>query len=159
MRVGAGGQHAVQDILLPQHPEALQESHQGAPFLCPASTPVATDRATPRMLLLTSFVLLPPQSVDSPLLPNFENFPLSQRVTYCFYVGRLAVFDEDYVNPTRADLPPVQLSGKGTERNGQQWKSVGEGPEHRMGSGRGSGMQDLAQSGPRGFSPSCGGRS
>mmetsp|Transcript_29980 Transcript_29980/g.71414 ORF Transcript_29980/g.71414 Transcript_29980/m.71414 type:complete len:413 (-) Transcript_29980:49-1287(-) len=37
------------------------------------------------------------KSVDSPLLPNFDNFPLAQRVTYRFYVGRLAVFDEDYV--------------------------------------------------------------
>jgi hypothetical protein len=35
--------------------------------------------------------------VDSPLLPDFKNFPLAQRVTYRFYVGRLAVFDEDYV--------------------------------------------------------------
>eukprot|EP00873_Tetraselmis_striata_P036453 jgi/Tetstr1/456717/TSEL_004134.t1 len=37
------------------------------------------------------------KSVDSPLLPDFKNFPLAQRVTYRFYVGRLAVFDEDYV--------------------------------------------------------------
>lgn len=29
---------------------------------------------------------------------DFAVFPASQRVTYKFYVGRLAVFDENYVS-------------------------------------------------------------
>lgn len=29
---------------------------------------------------------------------DFDAFPASQRVTYKFYVGRLAVFDENYVS-------------------------------------------------------------
>lgn len=49
--------------------------------------------------------ICPMQSVDSPLLPDFKNFPLGQRVTYRFYVGRLAVFDEDYVRPPSTPPP------------------------------------------------------
>ena len=41
------------------------------------------------------------QSVDSPQFVDFEKFPLAQQVTYRFYVGRLAVFDEDYVSCIR----------------------------------------------------------
>jgi hypothetical protein len=36
--------------------------------------------------------------VDSKQFPDLEAFPAAQRVTYKFYVGRLAVFDEDYVS-------------------------------------------------------------
>lgn len=39
----------------------------------------------------------PPQ-VSSRQFAPFEAFPVAQRVTYRFYVGRLAVFDEDYVS-------------------------------------------------------------
>jgi hypothetical protein len=35
-------------------------------------------------------------AVNLPTFPPFESFPTSQRVTYSYYVGRLAVFDDDY---------------------------------------------------------------
>ena len=37
------------------------------------------------------------RTVDSRQFAAFDMFPASQRVTYKFYVGRLAVFDENYV--------------------------------------------------------------
>lgn len=37
------------------------------------------------------------RTVASRQFAPFDAFPASQRVTYRFYVGRLAVFDEDYV--------------------------------------------------------------
>ena len=42
-------------------------------------------------------------AVNSPQFLSFDSFPASQRVTYRFYVGRLAIFDEEYVRPM-ADL-------------------------------------------------------
>lgn len=36
-------------------------------------------------------------AVNSPQFLPFDAFPASQRVTYRFFVGRLAIFDEDYV--------------------------------------------------------------
>lgn len=36
-------------------------------------------------------------AVNLPTFPNFESFPSSQKVTYSYYVGRLAVFDDDYI--------------------------------------------------------------
>lgn len=47
-------------------------------------------------LLLT---WLPPSSPAQ--FADFDAFPASQRVTYKFYVGRLAVFDENYVRRRR----------------------------------------------------------
>lgn len=38
-----------------------------------------------------------PQQVDSRQFAPFESFPKSQKVTYKFYLGRLAIFDENYV--------------------------------------------------------------
>ena len=38
-------------------------------------------------------------AVNSPQFLPFAAFPASQRVTYRFFVGRLAIFDEDYVRP------------------------------------------------------------
>jgi nuclear mRNA export protein PCID2/THP1 len=38
------------------------------------------------------------RTVDSRQFAPFESFPASQRVTYMFYKGRLAVFDENYVS-------------------------------------------------------------
>jgi hypothetical protein len=38
------------------------------------------------------------RTVDSPQFASFDQFPISQRVTYKFYAGRLAVFDEKYVS-------------------------------------------------------------
>lgn len=38
------------------------------------------------------------RTVDSRQFAAFEAFPTAQRVTYKFYVGRLAVFDENYVS-------------------------------------------------------------
>lgn len=35
-------------------------------------------------------------AVNLPTFPPFESFPSSQKVTYSYYVGRLAVFDDDY---------------------------------------------------------------
>lgn len=35
-------------------------------------------------------------AVNLPTFPPFEGFPKSQRVTYSYYVGRLAVFDDDF---------------------------------------------------------------
>lgn len=35
-------------------------------------------------------------AVNLPTFPAFETFPSSQKVTYSYYVGRLAVFDDDY---------------------------------------------------------------
>lgn len=35
-------------------------------------------------------------AVNLPTFPSFESFPSSQKVTYSYYVGRLAVFDDDY---------------------------------------------------------------
>ena len=35
-------------------------------------------------------------AVGLPTFPPFESFPSSQKVTYSYYVGRLAVFDDDY---------------------------------------------------------------
>ena len=35
-------------------------------------------------------------AVNLPAFPSFESFPSSQKVTYSYYVGRLAVFDDDY---------------------------------------------------------------
>ena len=37
------------------------------------------------------------RTVDSKQFAPFDSFPVSQRVTYKFYLGRLAVFDEKYV--------------------------------------------------------------
>ena len=37
------------------------------------------------------------RTVDSRQFAAFDAFPAAQRVTYKFYVGRLAVFDENYV--------------------------------------------------------------
>lgn len=38
------------------------------------------------------------RTVDSKQFAPFDDFPISQRVTYKFYMGRLAVFDEKYVS-------------------------------------------------------------
>lgn len=38
------------------------------------------------------------RTVDSRQFAAFDAFPAAQRVTYKFYVGRLAVFDENYVS-------------------------------------------------------------
>lgn len=38
-----------------------------------------------------------PHQVDSRQFAPFESFPKSQKVTYKFYLGRLAIFDENYV--------------------------------------------------------------
>ena len=35
-------------------------------------------------------------AVNLPTFPPFESFPSAQKVTYSYYVGRLAVFDDDY---------------------------------------------------------------
>jgi len=35
-------------------------------------------------------------AVNLPTFPTFDTFPVAQRVTYAFYVGRLAVFDDDF---------------------------------------------------------------
>lgn len=35
-------------------------------------------------------------AANLPTFPPFESFPSSQRVSYSYYVGRLAVFDDDY---------------------------------------------------------------
>lgn len=43
------------------------------------------------------------RTVDSRQFAAFDAFPMSQRVTYKFYVGRLAVFDEKYVR----NIPPA----------------------------------------------------
>lgn len=45
--------------------------------------------------LCTSLV----RAVNSPAFAPFETFPPGQRVTYKYYIGRLAVFDENYVSP------------------------------------------------------------
>lgn len=37
------------------------------------------------------------RTVESKQFPPFDSFPISQRVTYKFYMGRLAVFDDSYV--------------------------------------------------------------
>mmetsp|Transcript_21085 Transcript_21085/g.52427 ORF Transcript_21085/g.52427 Transcript_21085/m.52427 type:complete len:402 (-) Transcript_21085:144-1349(-) len=39
-------------------------------------------------------------AVNLPAFPAFDSFPMAQKVTYSYYVGRLAVFDDDY---TRAE--------------------------------------------------------
>ena len=36
-------------------------------------------------------------AVQSPQCPPFQTFPISQRVAYKFYTGRLAIFDEQHV--------------------------------------------------------------
>jgi len=38
------------------------------------------------------------RTVESKQFPPFDSFPISQRVTYKFYMGRLAVFDDSYVS-------------------------------------------------------------
>jgi hypothetical protein len=38
------------------------------------------------------------RTVESRQFAAFDSFPMSQRVTYQFYSGRLAVFDENYVS-------------------------------------------------------------
>ena len=43
------------------------------------------------------------RTVDSRQFAPFDAFPMSQRVTYKFYVGRLAVFDEKYVRTPRLE--------------------------------------------------------
>ena len=40
---------------------------------------------------------------------QFDAFPASSRVTYMFYLGRLHIFDNDYVSPER-NLPWTCLS-------------------------------------------------
>ena len=40
------------------------------------------------------------RTVDSRQFAPFDAFPAAQRITYKFYVGRLAVFDENYVSWT-----------------------------------------------------------
>ena len=45
-------------------------------------------------------------AVNSRQFLPFESFPASQRVTYKYYTGRLAIFDENYVrcNPQTCPL-------------------------------------------------------
>ena len=45
--------------------------------------------------LCTSLV----RAVEHKAFASFDVFPTAQRVTYKYYVGRLAVFDENYVSP------------------------------------------------------------
>lgn len=42
-------------------------------------------------------------AVNSGVFPELEAFPASQRVTYRYYMGRLNIFDEQYVG---AQTPP-----------------------------------------------------
>ena len=38
------------------------------------------------------------RTVESRQFPPFDSFPVAQRVTYKFYMGRLAVFDDSFVS-------------------------------------------------------------
>lgn len=46
------------------------------------------------------------RTVESRQFAPFESFPAAQRVTYKFYMGRLAVFDENYVRSALRCLDP-----------------------------------------------------
>ena len=49
-------------------------------------------------------------AVNSGVFPELEAFPASQRVTYRYYMGRLNIFDEQYVSAmdsSNTSLPPV----------------------------------------------------
>lgn len=54
------------------------------------------------------------RSVNSPQFLGLQHFPMSERVTYSYYTGRLAIFDEDYVChlplPTRLLDYPARIS-------------------------------------------------
>ena len=45
-------------------------------------------------------------AVDSRQFPPFQEFPASQRVTYKFFLGRIQIYDENYVSPS-----PICFSG------------------------------------------------
>lgn len=53
------------------------------------------------------------RTVESRQFAAFDAFPAAQRVTYKFYVGRLAVFDENYV---RAQNGRPAGSARGAKR-------------------------------------------
>jgi hypothetical protein len=38
------------------------------------------------------------RTVNSPQFLSMDHFPMSERVTYSYYTGRLSIFDEDYVS-------------------------------------------------------------
>ena len=46
------------------------------------------------------------RAVKSPAFLPLSSFPAAQQVTYNYYIGRLAVFDEDYVPPPPPPPPP-----------------------------------------------------
>lgn len=45
-------------------------------------------------------------AVDSRQFPPFQAFPASQRVTYNFFLGRIQIYDENYVSPMRLPSQP-----------------------------------------------------
>lgn len=51
------------------------------------------------------------RSVNSPQFLGLQHFPMSERITYSYYTGRLAIFDEDYVRhlplPNRLAAAPA----------------------------------------------------
>ncbi|PRW20744.1 PCI domain-containing 2 [Chlorella sorokiniana] len=57
------------------------------------------------------------RTVDSRQFADFDAFPASQRVTYKFYVGRLAVFDENYQEAQEALEYALAHCHRGAARN------------------------------------------
>ncbi len=56
------------------------------------------------------------RTVDSRQFAAFDAFPAAQRVTYKFYVGRLAVFDENYVR-AKGGMRMWSQAGQACERS------------------------------------------
>lgn len=57
------------------------------------------------------------RTVDSKQFPPFEGFPVSQKVTYKFYLGRLAVFDEHYEEAEEALTYALRYCHVAAEKN------------------------------------------
>jgi hypothetical protein len=56
-------------------------------------------------------------AVNLPTFPDFETFPSAQKVTYAYYVGRLAVFDDDYARAEKNLSYAFEHCSKNTPRN------------------------------------------
>jgi len=61
------------------------------------------------------------KAVNSPQVLGFENFPVSQRVTYKFFVGRLSVFNDEY---DQADVDLTYALKHCTKKNTKNKRAI-----------------------------------
>jgi hypothetical protein len=68
------------------------------------------------------------RAVNSPAFAAFEDFPPSHRVTYKYYLGRLAILDENYVRHcvlcSSLEGPPIWLPGLCPPARGAQLNAL-----------------------------------